>query len=92
MKYSDETIGVILGKLGFEDRATDEEIVRETLEALESADEQKALRADAERYRWLRLHGYKDRIAKNDCVIFGRGIDQTMPELLDDYLDKAREA
>jgi hypothetical protein len=59
MKYSDETIGVILGTLGFEERATDEEIVHEIFEALESTDEQIALRADAERWRyWLREHGW----------------------------------
>lgn len=67
---------------------------REVLDALQTWEnsEDGDLRTDAERYRWLRSHGYKDRIGGNDCVMFGRGIDQTMPELLDAYLDKAREA
>ena len=63
-----------------------------TLIALSEIEALREFRVDADRYRWLRSHGYKDSIGSNDCVMFGRGIDQTMPELLDAYLDKAREA
>lgn len=45
---------------------------------------------DAGRYRWLRSHGYKDSIGSNPCVMYGAGITQTMPELLDKAIDEAR--
>ena len=45
---------------------------------------------DSERYAWLRSHGYKDSIGNNPCVMYGAGINQLMPELLDKAIDEAR--
>jgi len=86
MKYSDKTVCEVADECGLKGTAW----VRAILGALESTDEQKALRADAERYRWLRSHGYKDSIGSNPCVMYGAGITQTMPELLDKAIDEAR--
>jgi hypothetical protein len=51
--YSDETIDAIVDACGdFSSRfSTNDGVVREVLSALEATAEQKALRADAERYR-----------------------------------------
>jgi len=50
MKYSDKTVCAVADEAGLKGTAW----VRAILEALESTDEQKALRADAERWRkWI---------------------------------------
>ena len=55
MKYSDKTVCAVADEAGLKGTAW----VRAILEALESTDEQKALREDAERWRyWLREHGW----------------------------------
>ncbi len=55
MKYSDETIGAIADAIaGMPFNSSAHETIAVMLRALESTDEQKALRADAERWRkWI---------------------------------------
>lgn len=96
MKYSETTISMMtqaLEKLDFRHKThfQPDDIIA-LMRAFESTDEQKQLRADAGLYRWLRLHSYRDRIGVHDCILFGRGINQAAPELLDGRLDMERGA
>ena len=81
MKYSDETINRLAYKTGFH-----VETVKQILELLESIDEQKKLRADAERWRyWLREHGWSG--------YFDDGLTSSESDAdIIAAIDKAREA
>ena len=81
MKYGDETINRLAYKTGFH-----VETVKQILELLESTDEQKALRADAERWRyWLREHGWSG--------YFDDGLTNSESDAdIIAAIDKAREA
>ena len=88
MKYSDETISAIIDECGdFSSRFyTDDGVVRMVLRVLESTDEQKALRADAERYRWLR---------SPEAILIDslwERISDSVDTAFDQAIDKAREA
>ena len=79
MKYGDETINRLAYKTGFH-----VETVKQILELLESTDEQKKLRADAERWRHF-------------CEFFGLanpedGSITWHPEAIAAVIDKARES
>lgn len=47
-----------------------------------------ALKPDAERYRWLRCHSWKDALHQD--IHFGEAITQTKPESVDAAIDAAR--
>ena len=54
--------------------------------------ERDALKPDAERYRWLRLHSFKAANGVSDQVIhFGAGYQQQAPDILDAAIDAGRK-
>lgn len=80
MKYSPEIIGEIARRLAGRYVPTD---VRNILESLESTDEQKALREDAERYRYL-LGNFGIALPDDEGTLIW------LPLEIDDAIDKAR--
>ena len=80
MKYSDKTVCAVADEAGLKGTAW----VRAILEALESTDEQKALRADAE--RWRHFSEFFGLANPDDDSITWH------PEAIAATIDKAREA
>lgn len=90
MKYSDETISAIeAATMDFGSRfLLNEAVVREVLEALESTDEQKALREDAERWKHVLKLPFQS-VWQLFCIC-PSPIERN--KAVDQAIDKAREA
>lgn len=98
MKYTRETIDALENALEAHGSIwhTAEELVGMAIDALESTEEQKALRADAERHRWLTGGGF----SKDSYGIYWRRTfsrlchewDDGYARKLEEAIDKARGA